>query len=90
MNSGREVLGEPHVAKNSDEGHGFTRAVKESNHEGFSPEGTLLNFRGQSKHVFLSACDFFDLFVFVHIQPAIFQVSHKAVILSEAHRRSVA
>src|ERR1700722_19744263 len=36
------------------------------------------------------ACDFFDLFVFQHTQPAAFQAPDKAVILSEALRRSIA
>src|SRR5580693_10311888 len=35
------------------------------------------------------ACDFFDLFVFQHTQPAAFQAPDKAVILSEALRRSI-
>jgi hypothetical protein len=37
-----------------------------------------------------SASDFFDLFLFLHIQPAVFQLPDKAVILSEALRRSIA
>ena len=36
------------------------------------------------------ACDFFDLSVFCTPQPDVFNLHHKAVILSEAPRRSIA
>jgi hypothetical protein len=37
-----------------------------------------------------AACDFFDLSVFLHTQPDVFNLLHKAVILSEAPRRFIA
>ncbi len=50
-----------------------------------------LNIFLQNSHktVILRACDFFELFVFLRIQPAVFQAPDKAVILSEALRRSI-
>ena len=47
----------------------------------------------QPQHLVIPrACDFFELFVFLRIQPAVFQAPQapdKAVILSEALRRSI-
>ena len=43
-----------------------------------------------NRTVIPGASDFSIFLYFLHIQPAIFQVSNKAVILSEAHRRSIA
>ena len=50
----------------------------------------VLNGNSTLSFVILRACDFFDLSCFLHIQPAVFQAPDKAVILSEALRRSIA
>jgi hypothetical protein len=48
-----------------------------------------LPFHNHFPFVILRGCDFFDLSCFLHTQPAVFQTCDKAVILSEALRRSI-
>ena len=47
-------------------------------------------FQAPHKAVILRACDFFDLFVFSSYPTGYISTPHKAVILSEALRRSIA
>jgi hypothetical protein len=50
----------------------------------------MFSLKTPTKIVILRACDLFDFFRFLLIQPAVFQTPNKAVILSEALRKSIA